>query len=51
MVIIAIQVLGDIINLLRGDWLHGATGVSIAGALLVYILSPRIRAAFSVTTG
>ena len=45
--IIAIQVLGDIINLFRGDWLRGGTGVVIAGALLIYLLSPRIRAAFS----
>jgi len=47
--IIATQVLGDIINLVRGDWLRGATGVTIAGALLIYLLSPRIRAAFSGT--
>jgi len=47
--IIATQVLGDIINLVRGDWLRGATGVIIAGALLIYLLSPRIRAAFSGT--
>jgi len=45
--IIATQVLGDIINLVGGDWLRGATGVIIAGALLIYLLSPRIRAAFS----
>jgi hypothetical protein len=48
-VIIAIQVLGDIVNLVRGDLLRGATGVIIAGALLIYVLSPRIRAAFSGT--
>jgi hypothetical protein len=45
--IIATQVLGDIINLVRGDWLRGATGVMIAGALLLYLLSSRIRAEFS----
>ncbi len=48
-VIIATQVLGDIVNLVRGDLLRGATGVIIAGALLIYVLSPRIRAAFSGT--
>ena len=45
--IIATQVLGDIVNLARGDLLRGATGVIIAGALLIYLLSPRMRAEFS----
>ena len=45
--IIATQVLGDTINIVRGDWLRGATGAVIAGALLLYVLSPRIRTAFS----
>lgn len=45
--IIATQVLGDIVNLVRGDWLRGGTGVIIAGALLLYLLTPRVRAAFS----
>ena len=47
MAIIATQVLGDIINLVRGDRLHGGIGVVIAGALLLYILTPRLRAEFS----
>jgi len=38
--IIATQVLGDIVNLARGDPLHGTTGVIIGGALLIYLLSP-----------
>jgi hypothetical protein len=45
--IIATQVLGDVVNLARGDLLRGATGVIIAGALLTYLLSPRMRAEFS----
>jgi hypothetical protein len=45
--IIATQLLGDIINLVRGDWLRGATGAIIAVALLLYLLSSRIRAEFS----
>ena len=45
--IIATQVLGDIINLVRGDWLRGGIGVVIAGALLLYLLTPRLRAEFS----
>ena len=44
---IATQVLGDIINLVRGDWLRGGFGVVIAGALLLYLLTPRLRAEFS----
>jgi len=48
--IIAIQVLGNIINLVRGDLPRGAIGVMIAGALLLYLLSPRIRTAFSGNT-
>jgi hypothetical protein len=47
--IIATQVLGDIVNLARGDLLRGATGVMIAGALLLYLLSSRIKAEFSGT--
>ena len=46
-VIIAIQVMGDFVNLLRGDVLRGAFGVTIAGALLFYMTRPRVRAAFA----
>ena len=47
--IIAAQVLGDIINLFRGDWLRGGIGVVIAGALLLYLLTPRVRDEFSIS--
>ncbi|MFZ1139466.1 MAG: hypothetical protein WAN76_09830 [Candidatus Sulfotelmatobacter sp.] len=47
--IIATQVLGDIINLVRGDWLRGGIGVVIAGALLLYVLTPRVKATFSIS--
>jgi hypothetical protein len=46
-VIIATQLVGDILNLVTGDVIRGATGVVIAGALLMYIVSPRMRAEFS----
>jgi hypothetical protein len=46
--IIATQILGDITNLVRGDWLRGGIGVVIAGVLLLYLLTPRLRAEFSV---
>jgi hypothetical protein len=45
--IISTQVLGDVINCVRGDWLRGATGVMIAGALLLFLLRPSIRAVFA----
>ena len=44
--VIATQVAGDFINLVRGDLLRGGTGLIIAGALLIYLLRPRVRAAF-----
>ena len=46
-VIIATQVLGDVANCLRGDLLRGGTGVIIAGALLVFLLQSKVRAAFA----
>lgn len=46
-VIISTQVLGDVVNCIRGDWLRGGTGVIIAGALLLFLLRPRIRATFA----
>jgi hypothetical protein len=45
--IIATQVLGDVVNCIRGDWLRGGIGVVIAGALFLFLLRPTIRAAFS----
>jgi hypothetical protein len=46
-VIIATQVLGDVVNCLRGDLLRGGTGVIIAGALLLFLLQPKVRATFA----
>jgi hypothetical protein len=45
--VLATQVVGDLLNALRGDFFRGAIGFVIAGALLLYLLSPRIRAAFN----
>ena len=45
--IIATQVLGDVVNCVRGDWLRGGTGAIIAGALLLFLLRSNIRAAFT----
>jgi hypothetical protein len=44
--IIAIQVLGDLVNAFRSDAVRGGVGFVIAGALLVYLLRPEVRAAF-----
>jgi hypothetical protein len=46
-VIIATQVLGDVVNCLRGDLLRGGTGVIIAGALLLFLLRSKVRATFA----
>ncbi len=44
--IIATQVLGDLVNCLRGDFLRGGVGVVIAGGLLVYLLRSNVRVLF-----
>jgi hypothetical protein len=44
--IISTQVLGDFVNLARGDFLRGGVGVVIAGALLFYLLRSTVRSAF-----
>lgn len=48
-IIIASQVLGDLVNCLRGDFLRGALGLVIAGALLIFLLRPAVRAGFRRT--
>ena len=45
-VIIATQVAGDWVNIFMGELVRGGVGVVIAGALLFYILRPRVREAF-----
>jgi len=45
--IITTQVLGDLVNMVQGQVVPGGTGVVIAGALLLYILRPNMRAAFA----
>jgi len=44
--IIAINALGDIVNLVRGEGLKGAVGVAIAGLLLIYMTRPGVRSYF-----
>jgi hypothetical protein len=38
----------DVGNCVTGDWLQGGTGVIIAGGLLLFLLRPKIRAAFAL---
>jgi len=45
--IVATQVLGDLVNIYRGDLLRGGIGFLIAGALLFYLLQPQLRSAFA----
>jgi hypothetical protein len=45
--IISMQVLGDVVNCVRGDWLRGGSGTMIARALLLLLLRPRSRAIFA----
>ena len=44
--IIAVQVLGDLVNAFMGDLVRGGVGFVIAGALLVYLLRPQVKCAF-----
>jgi len=45
--VIAIQVLGDLINFFKGDYLRGGVGFSVATGLLFYLLRPVVRAVFN----
>lgn len=45
--VVATQVLGDLINFFRGDYLRGSVGFSVATALLLYLLRPVVRAVFN----
>ncbi len=45
--IIGVQVLGDLVNAFMGDLVGGGVGFVIAGALLMYLLRPEVRAAFA----
>ena len=44
--VIAIQVLGDLVNAFSGRAVEGAIGVTIAGLLFFYLTRPQVRAAF-----
>jgi len=44
--ILSVQVTGDAVNLVRGDYLRGVTGVVIASGLLVFLCQRRVREEF-----
>ena len=44
---IGTQVLGDCVNLVRGDVLRGGTGLLIGGGLLIYLLRSQIKNNFT----
>lgn len=44
--VIAVQVLGDLVNVFMGRVVEGGIGVAIAGALLWYLLHAKVRAVF-----
>ena len=45
--IIATQVLGNILNAARGDFLKGSVGFILSGALLYFLFRRNVRAAFT----
>ena len=45
--IIATQILGDVFNCIRGEWLRGGTGGIIAGVLLLFLLQSKFREVFA----
>ena len=44
--IVTIQVFGDVINLISGDYLRGGLGFTIGAALLLYLLRADVREPF-----
>lgn len=48
--LIAAQVFGNLLNFLRGRILEGAVGISIAAALLIYLLTEPVRVLFCPET-
>ena len=44
--IIGVQVAGDLVNFLRGDFLRGATGLVIASTFWFYLFRSKVRATF-----
>lgn len=43
---IVIQVIGDVVSLLRGDFVRGPIGIVVAGAVLIYLLRRDVKRVF-----
>ena len=46
-VIIAVQILGDVVNCIKGDFFRGGTGLIVASTVMFYLLRPNTRAVFA----
>jgi len=46
LIIFALQLAGDIGNLMGGEYLQGCIGIVIAGGLVFYLTRPQVRSAF-----
>ena len=44
--VVAMNMVGDLVNLIHGEGLKGAAGLVIAGALLIYMTRPGMRSYF-----
>ena len=44
--IVAMNMLGDVMNAIRGEWVKGGVGFVIAGVLLIFMTRPRLRSYF-----
>ena len=44
--VILTQALGDLVSIVMGDLMRGAIGLTVAGALLFYVLRPEVRTHF-----
>jgi hypothetical protein len=44
--IMAIQAAGDVVNVVRGEWVRGLLGAGVATAILIWLVRPSVRSAF-----
>jgi len=45
--IIATQILGDLVNFFRGDFIRGGIGTAIGGTVLLYLFSENVKTTFA----
>ncbi len=45
-IVVATQVVGNLVNAVRGDLLRGSVGLMLASALLYFLLRPQVRGVF-----